>query len=71
MHSQPRMYADDTSITYANNDFEEIERCVNIDLDRIRKILLAANKRALNTTKTEFFGSRQILLKLERNPIIE
>ena len=36
MHSQPRMYADDTSITYASNDVEEIERCVNIDLDRIR-----------------------------------
>ena len=24
MHSQPRMYADDTSITYASNDVEEI-----------------------------------------------
>ena len=36
MYSQPRMYADDTSITYASNDVEEIERCVNIDLDRIR-----------------------------------
>ena len=30
MHSQPRMYADDTSITYASNVVEEIERCVNI-----------------------------------------
>ena len=53
MHSQPRMYADDTSITYASNDVEEIERCVNIDLDRIR-IWLAANKLTLNTSKTEF-----------------
>ena len=35
-HSQPRMYADYTSITYASNDVEEIERCVNIDLNRIR-----------------------------------
>ena len=62
------MYADDTSITYASNDVEEIERCVNIDLDRIRA-WLAAN----NTTKTEFFliGSRQRLSTLERNPIIE
>ena len=34
VHSQPRMYADDTSITYARNVVEEIERCVNIDLDR-------------------------------------
>ena len=51
MYSQPRMYADDTNITYANNDVEKIERCVNIDLDRIR-IWLAANKLTLNTTKT-------------------
>ena len=72
MHSQPRKYADDTSITYASNDVEEIERCVNIDLDRIR-IWLAANKLTLNTTKTEFLliGSRQTLSTLERNPIIE
>ena len=73
MHSQPRMYADDTSITYASNDVEEIERCVNLDLDRIR-IWLAANKLyTLNTTKTEFLliGSRQRLSMLERNPIIE
>ena len=32
MHSQPRMYADDTSITYVSNNVEEIERCVNIVL---------------------------------------
>ena len=51
MYSQPRMYADDTNITYANNDVENIERCVNIDLGRIR-IWLAANKLTLNTTKT-------------------
>ena len=36
MHSQPRMYFDDTSITYASNDIEKIEWCVDIDLDRIR-----------------------------------
>ena len=72
MHSEPRTYADDTSITYASNDVEEIERCVNIDLDRIR-IWLAANKLTLNTTKTEFLltGSRQRLSTLERYPIIE
>ena len=72
MHLQPRMYADDTSITYASNDIEEIELCVNIDLDRIR-IRLEANKLTLNKTKTEFLliGSRQRLSTLERNPIIE
>ena len=59
MHSQPSLYADDTSITYASNYVEEIGHCVNIDLDRIR-IWLAADKLTLNTTKTEFLliGSR-------------
>ena len=52
LYSQPRMYADDSSITYASNDVEEIQRCVNIDLDRIR-IWLATNELSLNTTKTE------------------
>ena len=37
--------------THWSNDLEEIERCVNIDLGRIR-IWLAANKLTLNTTKT-------------------
>ena len=61
-----------TSVTYGSNDVEEIERCVNIDLDRIR-IWLAANKLTLNTTKTEFLliGSSQRLSTLERNPQIE
>ena len=36
MHLQPRMYADVASITYGSNDIEEIDCCVNIDLDRIR-----------------------------------
>ena len=72
MHPQPRMYADGTSITYASNSVEEIERCVNIDLDRIRT-WLAANKLTLNTTKTEFLliGARQRLSTVERNPVIE
>ena len=49
MHSQPSMYPEDTSITYASNDVEEIGHCVNIDLDRIL-IWLAADKLTLNTT---------------------
>ena len=59
-------------LLYASIDVEEIERCVNIDLDRIR-IWLAANKLTLKTTKTEFLliGSRQRLSTLERNLIIE
>ena len=68
MHSQPRRNADDTSITYTSNDVEEIERCVNIDLDRIR-IWLAANKFTLNTTKTIFLGS-VILMKSVRRLLL-
>ena len=64
-HSQPRMYADDTNITYATNDVEEIERCVNIDLDRIR-VWLAANKFTLNTTKTIFLGSVILIKSLRK-----
>ena len=32
-HSQPRMYADDTSITFASNSVEEINECINSDLE--------------------------------------
>lgn len=50
MHSQPRMYAKDTTITYASYVYvKEIEHCVNLDLDRIH-IWLAAYKLTLNTT---------------------
>ena len=42
-HSQPRMYADDTSITFATNSVEEINECINSDLEEIR-LWLAANK---------------------------
>ena len=58
--------------THWSNDLEEIERCFNIDLGRIR-IWLAANKLTLNTTKTKFLliGSRQRPSMLERNPIIK
>ena len=33
-HSQPRMYADDTSITFAGSDVDEINSCINLDLKR-------------------------------------
>ena len=54
-HSQPRMYADHTSITFASNSVEEINECINSDLEEIR-LWLAANKLTLNLTKTEFFA---------------
>ena len=59
---QPRMYADDTHITYASID-------VNHDLDNLNKWLIS-NKLTLNSAKTEFMlnGSRQKLSTLS-NPL--
>ena len=60
------MYADDTSITFAGSDADEMNNCINLDLERIR-VWLAANKLTLNMTKTEFLliGSKF----KQRNPL--
>ena len=65
------MYADDTSITYASSDINEINECINSDLSRIH-VWLAANKLTLNMTKTEFLliGARQRLCNLSEKPNI-
>ena len=59
-NSQPRMYADDTHLTYADNDICPLEASLNQDLSNINRWLIA-NKLTLNATKTEFMliGSRQ------------
>ena len=73
--SQPRMFADDTHLTYADNDICSIEASLNQDLSNINRWLIA-NKLPLKMTKTEFMliGSRQkfknnlaVLLALEIN----
>ena len=63
------MYADDTSVTFAGNDIDEMNNCINLDLEGIR-VWLAANKLTLNMTKTEFLliGSKQRLLKSTAKP---
>ena len=62
---QPRMYADDTHLTYAGVSTDNIESCLNNDLAKVHN-WLTANKLTLNTTKTEFMliGSRQRLSTL-------
>ena len=50
---QPRMYADDTHITYADVDVNSIQLNLNHDLGNLNKWLIS-NKLALNTAKTEF-----------------
>ena len=64
-----RMYADDTSITLAGGDADEMNNCINLDLEGIR-VWLTANKRTLNMTKTEFLliGSKQRLLNFTAKP---
>ena len=71
-YSQRKMYADDTSITFASNNVEEINECINSDLEEIR-VWLAANELTLNMTKTEFLliGSRQRLSNLTESPTIK
>ena len=66
------MYADDTSITFASNNVEEIKECINSDLEEIR-VWLPANKLTLNMTKTEFLliGSRQRLSNLTESRTIK
>ena len=50
---QPRMYADDTRITYADVDVNSIQLNLNHDLGNLNKWLIS-NKLTLNTAKTEF-----------------
>ena len=66
---QPRMYADDTHVTYAGVDVNLIQSNLNHDLDNLNKWLIS-NKLTLNRTKTEFMliGSIQKLITLS-NPL--
>ena len=62
-NSQPRMYADDTHLTYADNDICSLEASLNQDLLNINNWLIA-DKLTLNMTKTEFMFNR-IKTKIE------
>ena len=67
--SQPRMYADDTRLTFASADLNRISDCLNYDLDGVF-MWLSANKLTLNLTKTQFMlvASRQKLSTLSETP---
>ena len=62
LFSIPKMYADDTHITYAGSDFYLIQSSLCHDLEKLNKWLVS-NRLSLNTSKTEFMliGSRQRL----------
>ena len=63
--SQPRMYADDTHLTFASNDVTLLEEKMNNELTKVSEWLIA-NKLTLNRSKTALMllGSRQRLSTL-------
>ena len=65
----PRMYADDTHLTYSNGNIHSIQSSLKEDLLNINR-WFTANKLTLNITKTEFMliGSRQNLNNLPSLP---
>ena len=67
-HCPPRMYADDTHLTFASNHIHCIGLYLNHDLINISDWLIG-NKLALNTSKIELLiGSRQRFKTLETAP---
>ena len=69
VNSHPRIYADDTRLTFASNDVAYVEENINDDLTKIT-VFSSANKITLNKSKTEFMlvGSRQRLNTFNRLP---
>ena len=63
--SLPRIYADDTHVTYAGSDLHLIQSSLSHDLEKLSKWLVS-NRLNLNATKTEFMliGPRQRLSTL-------
>ena len=68
-HSEPRMCADDTLLSYSYGNIHSIQSSLNEDLLNINRWLVA-NKLTLNMTKTEFglTGSRKKLDNLPSLP---
>ena len=65
-----RMYADDTSISFAAQTKHELQTLINRELSNVN-IWLKSNKLSLNVAKTEFMtiGSRQRLMTQANAPI--
>ena len=65
------MYADDTHLTFASSNIDDIESHLNQDLANVNEWLIA-NSMTLNQTKTEFMlmGSRQRLCTFQSIPNI-
>ena len=70
--STPRMFSDDTSISYASDSTEEVQNVINLELKSLNDWLVA-NRLSLNIVKTEFMviGSRQRIKTLNNEVYIE
>ena len=68
-NSYPRMYADDTHLTYADKDVNIIQSCLNEDLLNISKWLIA-DKLTVNMTEFMLIGSRQKLNTVTASPVL-
>ena len=71
LNCEPRMYADDTHLTYAGSSVDNIQFYLNQDLENVHN-WLRANMLTLNMTKTEFMliGSMQRLSNFTDSPTI-
>ncbi len=68
----PRMFADDTSVSYAADSVDELQNVLNSKLKSLHNWLIA-NKLSLNIAKTEFMtiGSRQKIRAIDDEIIIK
>ncbi len=68
----PRMFADDTSVSYAADSVDELQNVLNSELKSLHNWLIA-NRLSLNIAKTEFMtiGSRQKIRAIDDEIIIK
>ena len=68
--ASPRIFADDTTITFAASTMIDLENAVNLELRNLQRWLIA-NRLSLNIAKTEFMviGSNQRIHALSNNQI--
>ena len=66
------MYADDSNLTFASNNIDNINYYLNLDLANVNKWLIA-NRLTLNKSKTEFMliGLRQRIATFQTVPCLE
>ena len=70
-HSHPRIFADDTHLTFSAANIHGIDHSLNQDLENVSE-WLAANRLTLNALKTEFMsiGSRQRIRTFDSSPML-